>query len=117
MKKIAVPLKGDKTSVSEHFGTCESYMLYETEGEEILKKEEVTNPSGGHHTGCTVPDFIHSLGASVIITGGMGMMAIEKCKNYGIDVVLGNLGPADDVVNGYLKGEIKSVGDACSHHH
>jgi len=117
MKKIAVALKGDKKTISEHFGTCESYMLFETEGEEIIKKEEVVNnPSEGYQGGCTVPDFINSLGASVIITGGMGTMAIEKCKNYSIEVILGNVGPAEETVLGYLKGEIKSVGDACRHH-
>ena len=113
MKKIAVALSEDKKNVSEHFGTCSSYLLFETEGEEIVSREEFENP--GHQGGCTVPDFINSLNASVIITGGMGMKAIEKCNNYGIEAVLGHVGPVEDVVKGYLKGEIKSVGGACRH--
>ena len=117
MKKIAIALNEDKTTVSSHFGTCGAYLLVEAEGEKVLTRKEVENPHGSHQGGCAVPDYINSLGANVIITGGMGMKAIEKCNNYGIEVILGNTGPVDTVLDAYLKGELKSQGSACEHHH
>lgn len=116
MKKIAVALAEDKQTVSAHFGTCASYMLYEVDGENVVTKAETENPHSAHQGGCVVPDFIQSLGASVVITGGMGGKAIQKCENYGIEPIIGHVGNADELVNAYLKGELKSEGSACSHH-
>lgn len=117
MKKIAVALSDDKKTVSDHFGTCAAYMLFEVEGEEIISRKEVVNELQNHQGGCAVPGFIYSLGANVVITGGMGVKAIEKCAGYNIEAVLGHVGPVEEVVSGYLKGEITSVGDGCDHHH
>jgi predicted Fe-Mo cluster-binding NifX family protein len=117
MKKIAVALSEDKKNVSSHFGTCATYLLVEVDGTEIVTKAEVENPHGHHQGGCVVPDFIKSLDADVIITGGMGVKAVEKCNNYGIEVILGHVGPVDEVVTGYLEGKIESTGGACTHHH
>lgn len=117
MKKIAIALSEDRMSVSSHFGTCGVYLLVDTDGNEIISKNIHENKQGEHSGGCVVPDLMKSLQANVIITGGMGMKAIEKCENYGIEVILGNIGPVDQVLDAYLKGEIKSQGEACSHHH
>ncbi|MGD9580105.1 MAG: NifB/NifX family molybdenum-iron cluster-binding protein [Vampirovibrionia bacterium] len=116
MKKIAVALSDDKNTVSAHFGTCAAYMLYEAEGDQVVSKKEVVNELQSHQGGCAVPGFINSLGANVVITGGMGVKAIEKCAGYGIEVVMGHVGPVEEIVEGYLKGEIVSVGDGCDHH-
>lgn len=116
MKKIAVALEEDKKTVSAHFGTCVAYMLYEVDGDKIVTKQEAENPHAGHHGGCMVADFIKSLGASVVITGGMGGKAIQKCENFGIEPVIGHVGDADMLVEAYLRGELQSEGSACSHH-
>ena len=116
MKKIAVALSDDKKTVSEHFGTCAAYMLFETEGEEIISSKEIVNELQSHQGGCAVPGFINSLGANVVITGGMGVKAIEKCAAFNIEAILGHVGPVEDIVKAYLKGEITSVGAGCEHH-
>lgn len=117
MKKIVVSLSEDKKNVNDHFGTCTNYLLIEAKGSEVVIKKEVENPYGGHQGGCMVIDFIKSLDADVIITGGMGIKAVEKCNGYGIEVILGHIGPVDDIVGCYLAGKLVSTGEACSHHH
>lgn len=109
--KVAVACMG--TEVAQHFGHCENFMIYTSEGTEIVKKENVPNP--GHRPGF-LPNFLGDLGVEVIISGGMGGGAIAIFNERNIEVVMGNLGNADDVVMEYLKGNLKSIGSACDKH-
>lgn len=72
MIKIAVAtIKGQ---VAEHFGYCEEFMLFEIEDNKITKNEIIANP--GHKPGF-LPNFLADCGVNVIISGGMGMAAVE----------------------------------------
>lgn len=117
MKKVAIALTGDKQNVSAHFGTCESYMVLDVDNGDVKNKEIIENPHYQHSGGCVVPDFMKSIGANVIITGGMGARAVEKCSDFGIEAILGNVGPLDQIIEMYLNGELKSSGAACTHNH
>ena len=50
--KIAVAREGEY--VSKHFGYCEGFMIYELEGDKVVKEEFVKNP--GHRPGF-LPNF------------------------------------------------------------
>ena len=65
--KIAVA--SEQQNVATHFGHCENFNIYETEGNKIIKSESVPNP--GHRPGF-LPNFLNDLGVNVIISGGMG---------------------------------------------
>lgn len=47
--------------------------------------------------------------AEVIIAGGMGPRAIEFFNQLGIEAITGASGRVADVVNSYLKGELKGT--------
>ena len=63
--------------VSHHFGRCPYYIVVDVDDKEIKDVKAVKNPFYESHgqTG-EVPNFIHSLGVDVIISGGMGPKAI-----------------------------------------
>ena len=46
----------------------------------------------------------------------MGAHAQELFNENGIEVVVGAQGASDDIVDRYLKGELKSTGSVCTEH-
>ena len=109
--KIAVASEG--SMVTEHFGHCESFSIFETEGNQISKIENVPNP--GHRPGF-LPNFLNEMGVNVIISGGMGGGAIEIFNEKNIEVIVGASGSARTAAEQYLKGELKSTGSVCHEH-
>jgi predicted Fe-Mo cluster-binding NifX family protein len=109
--KIAVAC--EKEIVTEHFGHCENFNIYETDGNKIVKSESVKNP--GHRPGF-LPNFLNDMGVNVIISGGMGQGAIDIFNEKGIEVITGALGEAKIAAEEYLRGNLKSTGYICHEH-
>ena len=82
--KIAIPLADGR--LTAHFGHCQEFAIIEIEGNEITKKETRVPPP--HEPG-VLPSWLHSLGANVIIAGGMGGRALSLFEQNGINVVAG----------------------------
>jgi predicted Fe-Mo cluster-binding NifX family protein len=80
--KIAVASEGKM--VTEHFGHCESFNIFEVENKKIVKAESIPNP--GHRPGF-LPVFLHEKGVNVIISGGMGGGAVDIFNEKGIEVI------------------------------
>jgi len=108
---IAVACEG--ASVTEHFGHCESFMLFDTEGDTI--KSAVSLPNPGHRPGF-LPRFLKAQGAEVILSGGMGGGAIDIFNELGVQVVTGASGEARQAVESYLRGKLVSSGTVCHSH-
>jgi predicted Fe-Mo cluster-binding NifX family protein len=43
---MVIAVASEKEKVTEHFGHCENFNIYETDGDKILKSRSVKNP--GH---------------------------------------------------------------------
>ena len=82
--KIAVACLGDQ--VSEHFGHCEGFAIYETIDDVIIAKGMTPNP--GHKPGF-LPNFLADMGVELIIAGGMGGGAVEIFNERNIRVITG----------------------------
>ena len=111
MMKIAVA--SEKGMVTEHFGHCEGFMIFDTKNNQIIKSETVANP--GHKPGF-LPNFLADRGVNVIISGGMGGGAVEIFNERNVEVVVGASGDAKTAVENYLKGELKTTGSVCHEH-
>lgn len=109
--KIAVASEGKM--VTGHFGHCENFNIYETEGNKIIKSETVPNP--GHRPGF-LPNFLNDLGVNVIVSGGMGGGAIDIFNEKGIEVITGAIGDSKEAAISYLEGSLKSTGSVCHEH-
>ena len=84
---------GLEGQVSAHFGRCPFYVLAHVNGDTVVQSQVVANPHFGEHRPGMMPQFIHGLGANVIIAGGMGPRAIEMFHGFGIEVATGATGP------------------------
>ena len=111
MIKIAVA--SEKEMVTEHFGHCVNFNIFEVENNQITKSESIPNP--GHKPGF-LPNFLNGMGVNVIISGGMGSGAIEIFSEKNIEVIIGASGSAETVVRAYLQGILKSTGSVCQEH-
>lgn len=111
MMKIAVA--SENGMVTEHFGHCEGFMIFDTENNEITNEETIANP--GHRPGF-LPNFLNDMDVNVIISGGMGNGAIDIFNEKDIEVIVGASGSAKVAVENYLKGSLKSSGSVCHQH-
>lgn len=109
--KIAVASERDM--VTEHFGHCPNFNIFETENDRIVKSQSVANP--GHRPGF-LPNFLNDMGVNVIISGGMGGGAIEIFNEKGVEVITGASGGAKEAAEAYLSGALKSTGSVCHEH-
>lgn len=111
MVKIAVASENEM--VTEHFGHCSNFNIFETEDDQIINSESIENP--GHKPGF-LPNFLNDMGVNVIISGGMGNGAIEIFNDKNIDVIVGASGNAKTAVKEYLQGSLESTEYVCHDH-
>lgn len=111
MIKIAVAAEGK--NVTQHFGHCSNFLIYDVENEKIIKEESV--PSPGHKPGF-LPNFLADLGVNVIISGGMGGGAVDIFNERNVEVVVGATGDGKTAVQSYLNGELITTGSVCQEH-
>lgn len=111
MMRIAVAAEGK--NVTEHFGHCVNFMLYDVANGTIVKEESMENP--GHKPGF-LPNFLADKGVKVIISGGMGQGAVDIFNERDVEVITGASGNARTAVENYLRGELKTTGSVCHEH-
>jgi predicted Fe-Mo cluster-binding NifX family protein len=109
--KIAVASIDGK--VSQHFGHCEGFYLFDEEKGVITKKEFVQSPE---HVPGLLPKFLSDLGVSTIIAGGMGGAAVNLFNERNVEVIVGASGDAQENAEKYLQGVLKSTGSVCHSH-
>ena len=115
MKKIALP--GRNGLVDDHFGHCEYFAIYETDGSgKIAGLEKMQSPQS---CGCKsgVAEQLKEKGVSVLLAGNMGAGALNRLNANGIEVIRGCSGTLEDVLASYLSGNLKDSGESCAHHH
>lgn len=99
--------------VTEHFGYCESFKVFDVVNKQIVKSESIPNP--GHKPGF-LPNYLNEIGVKVIISGGMGGSAVAIFNEKGIEVITGAKGDAKAAAEQYLYGKLKSTGAVCHDH-
>ncbi len=107
---MKVAISTDTGSVSAHFGRCPSYTIINIEDGKITKMEEIPNP--GHEPGF-LPQFLAEKGINTIIAGGMGPRAQDLFAQNNIAIITGIQGPVDEVIEKFLKNELKPGEDLC----
>lgn len=113
VKVVAFPTS-DRTTVDGHFGHTKEFVVYTVKANNI---EDVTYLASPKHEPGVLPQFLATHGIDVIITGGMGRMAVDLFNGQGIDVVLGANGSIEANLNEYIGGVLESKGTSCNHVH
>ena len=108
--KIAIAIDG--VEVSQHFGHCDSFLIYDVEDGKVMDQIMVMNP--GHVPG-VLPKMLIDRGVSCLIAGGLGTNAQKIFQESGIDLVVGAAGEAEDVIQAFLAGELQTQENSCDH--
>ncbi|MDK2917495.1 MAG: hypothetical protein PWQ37_228 [Candidatus Petromonas sp.] len=109
--KIAIAKDGNL--ISDHFGHCEGFEIFQVENKEVKKRSFIENP--GHRPGF-LPSYLAQNDVNVVIAGGMGATAQELFKESGIEVIVGTKGNLEEVIQKYINGELQSTGSVCEEH-
>lgn len=115
MLKIAIPLANDQLCM--HFGHCEEFAVIEVDetAKTIIKSEKMTPPP--HEPG-VIPRWIASIGAKIVIAGGMGPMAQQLLAANGVQVIAGVSSAAPEaLVKAWFAGTLESGVNVCDHGH
>ena len=109
--KFAIPLANGK--LTAHFGHCQEFAIVEVEGDQIKRQDTLVPPP---HIPGVWPNWLHQLGADVIIAGGIGQRAVGLLAEKGIKVIPGapELEP-DKLVQSYLDDTLNTGINACDH--
>jgi len=111
-KGIAIPLAGDL--LSEHFGHCQAFAFVDAENKSVTNITILDPPE--HQPG-TFPRWVADNGATDVIAGGMGPMAVNLFNEAGVNVFVG--APMDtptNLVTNFLTGKLVLNANYCDHH-
>jgi predicted Fe-Mo cluster-binding NifX family protein len=111
--KIAIPLWGGR--LSPHFGHCETFAILEADPQTRTVTGDEVVDSPPHQPGL-LPGWLHGMGVSVIIAGGMGRRALGLFAQHGIEVVVGAEGGLPhELAEAYLDGTLATGDNICDH--
>ena len=110
---MRIAIATENGAVSAHFGHCEGFTVYDTEGGKVTDTQYIANP--GHQPG-VLPAFLKQAQVDVVIAGGMGERAQSLFAQNDIRVVAGAEGSLDKAIGDYLAGALVSKGDFCKEH-
>lgn len=114
MFRIRVAITKNGEMVSEHFGHCDGYVVYDIIENEVASKEFLKYP--GHKPGF-LPQFLADKKVNLIISGGMGASAQELFGQNNICVIVGASGTIEDVLKRYLDETLESDNSVCHNEH
>ena len=111
--KIAIPLT-DSREFSAHYGASSALACFEVDAPtRTLRAESQLLPLGSP---CSWPDWLHAEGINVMLVGGMGAGARERCTALGIEVITGvPAGKPAELAARYLAGTLQPGANACGH--
>jgi predicted Fe-Mo cluster-binding NifX family protein len=117
--KICIPTEtseGLKARVYGHFGSAPFFTLVDTEGKNV---EVINNENQTHaHGQCHPVASLQGQKVEAVITGGMGLRAVQMFLDAGIKVFRVQGGTVEDIVQEIAANRIKpmTLDDACGNH-
>ncbi len=96
---------GLDAQVSAHFRMAPFFTFVELDPDgEVVSVEVKGNPFAQIHGPGLVPGFVKDEGADVIVSGGMGVRAAERLRQWGMEPITGAQGRVLDVLQALLAG-------------
>ena len=112
--KIAAAYDPETGEIFQHFGRTEYFKVYDIENNQVVNAEVRGTNGQGHGA---LAGVLASLGAEVLICGGIGAGAQNALAAAGIRFYGGCAGSADEAVKAYLSGNLNYQEDVqCNHH-
>lgn len=108
--KICFPIledKGLKSPVNNHFGSTESFLIYDLEKESF---EIVKNADAGHvHGACQPLKALDGRQVEAVVLGGIGRGALLKLNALGVKAFRASTSLVEDNLNNYRNGHLVEI--------
>jgi predicted Fe-Mo cluster-binding NifX family protein len=102
--------EGENSILSEHFGHCPYFAIYESE----TKKLEIVNNNLDHSNSNLTPvDQTMKFKPGVVFSKGMGQRAIRLFNEKGVKIKTGNYNTVKEIINNL--DNLKELSSGCSH--
>jgi predicted Fe-Mo cluster-binding NifX family protein len=117
--KVCIPTEtgeGLKARVYGHFGSAPYFTLVDSEGKSV---EVIDNGNQRHaHGECHPVASLQGHEVEAVVTGGMGVRAVQMFHDAGIKVFRAQTGTVGDTLREIAAGRLEeiTVDDACRHH-
>lgn len=103
MRKVAIPVANNE--LSEHFGTCSYYEVFEIEGEQI-KKKTFEIPFAAYEE---LPAWLASQGITDVIVYRVKKEIISLFASKKVNLFVGvPLNSTENIIDDYLNGKLES---------
>jgi len=112
--KLAMPHEQGK--VNQHFGVSKEFAIVELENGKI-KTSKIISAQQLQHNHSGLAGLMKSEQVDVVITGGIGAMAINALQENGLQVVSGAKGNIEEVALAFAQGELNTQSTPCCNHH
>ncbi|MBO5312417.1 MAG: dinitrogenase iron-molybdenum cofactor biosynthesis protein [Clostridia bacterium] len=100
--------------IFQHFGHTEQFKVYEIEDNTIISSKVIDTNGQGHGA---LAGLLKTLGADILICGGIGGGAQMALANAGIQLFGGVSGSCDEAVNALLANKLNFNPQVkCNHH-
>jgi len=109
--KVAIPANG--RVISEHFGHCASFKIFNIENKKSSLQTTIENP--GNHKPGVLPQLLKDNEIELVIVGSIGQKAINLFNNMGLQVITGASGLIEEVLKQYINGSLQDGGNICNH--
>ncbi len=117
--KLCIPTKGNegiKAEVNQHFGSAPYFTIVDTETNEI----EIIDNSDEHHAHGMCQPMKSLIGKNIdaVISGGMGMRAIQNLSQDNIKVFRAEGDNVTEIIGKYKNNSLEelTLQNACAHH-
>jgi predicted Fe-Mo cluster-binding NifX family protein len=112
MTKAAIALDGNV--VSEHFGKVREFLFLTFENGREISREVLPAPTADHAPG-VFPNWVKSMGADMVMAGGMGVKAKQFFETLGVQVLTVPPMDVEEGVKALLLGTVRTVETDCGH--
>ena len=117
--RICIPTEtdaGKEARVYGHFGSAPYFTIYDTE-KDVCETVDNSNQHHAHGT-CHPMDTFGSKRIDAVVCAGMGVRAIQKLKEAGIQVYKASGATVEEIIEKYQANELEEITlkDACNRH-
>lgn len=112
--RIAVTYDNTNGQIFQHFGHTEAFKVYTVEGSEIVSSQVISTNGQGHGA---LAGVLKTIGADVLICGGIGGGAQNALREAGVKLFGGVSGDPDKAVEALLGNSlVYNPNVKCNHH-
>jgi len=117
--KVCIPVEEDRgleSPVCAHFGSAPFFLIVDSESGECRTRPNVNRHHG--HGMCMPLSSLQGEQIDAVVVGGIGMGALAKLRNAGIEVFLSRHTTVSETISSLKAGALQKVDErqACAHH-